>query len=93
MKHLLMSFSAVILTVGIISINAHASGQKDESWSTGSPMSYDIILETEHPDGTVTTSKEVKEVWSVDDFWSEYEEYELINMTNDTIFFRKNHPN
>ncbi|MFZ3588304.1 BofC C-terminal domain-containing protein [Bacillus sp. DJP31] len=60
------------------------------SYEVTGPLTVKVILERVFLDGEV--SEEIKEetIWSMEDFWSEYANWQLIDQDEEQIVFQKN---
>jgi forespore regulator of the sigma-K checkpoint len=49
----------------------------------------DVILERVYVDGEISEEIKTETIWSMEDFWSAYESWELIEMSEDEVVFRQ----
>ncbi|SFE27039.1 BofC N-terminal domain-containing protein [Alteribacillus iranensis] len=57
----------------------------------GNPAEYELILQQEDKDGNIKTERKKITVWAVEDFWSEYRDWEIIDQNQSRIILRKSH--
>jgi forespore regulator of the sigma-K checkpoint len=62
---------------------------KEETHELSGPLTVTVILESVYLDGEV--SEEIKEetIWSMEDFWSEYASWQLIDQDEEQVIFQK----
>ncbi|WP_181349701.1 BofC C-terminal domain-containing protein [Thalassobacillus sp. CUG 92003] len=53
------------------------------------PLQLTVILKTEYIDGVTERQEEVETIWSMADFWAEYEGWTVSDQSLDTIVFVK----
>ncbi|MGY4690463.1 BofC N-terminal domain-containing protein [Salibacterium sp. K-3] len=57
--------------------------------SKNGPAQYEIILKKKTPDGGSITEKKMETVWSVEDFWQKYQNWELVDQNQDQIILQR----
>jgi forespore regulator of the sigma-K checkpoint len=64
--------------------------QKDKkpSWERD-PLTLEVVLQTEYLDGNVEEERKKETIWSLQDFWSTYEDWKLMSQTEGMVVFRK----
>ncbi len=66
---------------------------EDESYDSpqmaNPPNTTEVLLETVFADGNIRTERIDETIWAIDDFWAEYEEWQLVNQSNNFVHFRK----
>lgn len=55
----------------------------------GEPTQISVKLERMYLDGEVSEEVFTETIWSIDDFWAKYEQWELINMGENQFVFRQ----
>ncbi|SDH56874.1 Bypass of Forespore C, N terminal [Alteribacillus persepolensis] len=63
--------------------------EASDSYHPRYPAVYEVILEKETSNGVVVTAKKYETVWAVEDFWSKYESWKLVDQKEDQIILRK----
>ncbi|MGV3263015.1 intercompartmental signaling factor BofC [Cytobacillus oceanisediminis] len=71
------------LSVGT-SVYAEAAGKHIEG-----PLKMDVILEREYLDGEVSQETIEETIWTLEDFWAKYDQWQLVDMDMDYIVFRR----
>jgi len=74
--------------LNIESNNANAKGIEGKQQLTD-PIEVTVILERMYVDGEISQELVVETIWSLENFWAKYDEWQLIEMDKDTIVFRK----
>lgn len=54
------------------------------------PIEMTIILERMYVDGELSQETVVEKIWSLEDFWAKYDDWQLIEMKKAQLVFRKN---
>ncbi|WP_158737549.1 BofC N-terminal domain-containing protein [Alteribacillus sp. YIM 98480] len=88
---MLISVTRYIITIlltGTILLSSQAGAETD-NYHARYPAIYEVILEKETSNGLVVTEKKYETVWAVEDFWSKYQNWELIDQKQDQIILRK----
>ncbi|WP_264738662.1 intercompartmental signaling factor BofC [Cytobacillus firmus] len=53
------------------------------------PLKMDVILEREYLDGEVSQETIEETIWTLEDFWAEYDQWQLVDMDIDYMVFRR----
>ncbi|MFK4997595.1 BofC N-terminal domain-containing protein [Bacillus sp. N9] len=53
------------------------------------PMTLEIILRKLYVDGEVSEEVVEETIWALDDFWSKYEGWQLVDMDEGFLFLKK----
>ncbi|MGA5691011.1 BofC C-terminal domain-containing protein [Cytobacillus pseudoceanisediminis] len=53
------------------------------------PLKIDVILEREYLDGEVSQETIEETIWTLEDFWAKYDQWQLVDMDIDYIVFRQ----
>ncbi|MCZ1183002.1 hypothetical protein CHH77_05310 [Shouchella clausii] len=53
------------------------------------PNATEVLRETVFADGNIRTERVEETIWAIDDFWAEYEEWQLVDQSNHFVHFRK----
>ncbi|SDI75773.1 BofC N-terminal domain-containing protein [Alteribacillus bidgolensis] len=88
---MLISVTRYVVTIfltGTILFSPQAEAEMD-NYHPRYPAIYEVILEKETSNGLVVTEKKYETVWAVEDFWSKYQNWELIDQKQDQIILRK----
>lgn len=54
------------------------------------PLKVTIILERKYLDGEISEEQVQETIWSMEDFWAKYENWQLIDMEKEKAVFRRN---
>lgn len=86
----LTGFNAVQSEEDIVMTSKSGEDDRTDAYEVTSPLKVTVILERLYLDGEV--SEEIKEVTiqSMEDFWSEYASWQLIDQDEEQIVFQKN---
>ncbi|SFL64254.1 BofC N-terminal domain-containing protein [Salibacterium qingdaonense] len=57
--------------------------------SKAEPARYTLILQQEMPDGEMVTEKKIETVWSVEDFWMKYRDWNVVDQNQEEIILRR----
>ncbi|WP_171016647.1 BofC C-terminal domain-containing protein [Pseudalkalibacillus caeni] len=68
------------------SINEEVS---KEVFEVTGPKTIDVVLKTEYIDGTVEQEVISETIWSMEDFWAEYSDWQLVEQDKDKMVFYK----
>ena len=96
---ILKNFSLILL-LNLISINFLANqtvlasnqikmGNVEDVFEVSGPKTIEVILETIYLDGEVSEEIVEETIWSMEDFWSEYEGWTLVNLDDSQIIFQQ----
>lgn len=97
MKNLYGFLGVLILSVVVMSSQhayaietAQSEQNVDEShYHMDGPMVIEVILRTNYADGVTTEQSIQKTVWSMEDFWSEYSDWQLITQDQGKMVFER----
>ncbi|MCS0654382.1 intercompartmental signaling factor BofC [Cytobacillus firmus] len=53
------------------------------------PLKMEVILEREYLDGEVSQETIEETIWTLDDFWAKYDQWQLVDMDIDYMVFRR----
>jgi forespore regulator of the sigma-K checkpoint len=53
------------------------------------PLQVEVILQRAYLDGEISEEKLIEQVWSMDNFWVKYEQWELVNTNDNRWVFKK----
>ncbi|RBP94001.1 forespore regulator of the sigma-K checkpoint [Cytobacillus firmus] len=53
------------------------------------PLKMDVILEREYLDGEVSQETIEETIWTLEDFWAKYDQWQLVDMDIDYMVFRR----
>ncbi|MEH6989092.1 intercompartmental signaling factor BofC [Cytobacillus firmus] len=53
------------------------------------PLKMEVILEREYLDGEVSQETIEETIWTLEDFWAKYDQWQLVDMDIDYIVFRR----
>lgn len=53
------------------------------------PLKLEVILEREYLDGEVSQEMIKETIWSLEDFWAKYDQWQLVDMDIDYMVFRR----
>ncbi|KAB2338692.1 regulator [Cytobacillus depressus] len=68
---------------------ALANSEVDYKERVNDPITINVVLERMYMDGEVSQEWLTEEIWSMENFWAKYEEWQLIDMDEDQAIFRK----
>lgn len=74
----------IVLTRAAEQIENHQGQQKSE------PQHLTIILERIYLDGEISEEVILDSYWSIENFWTKYDQWQLVDMDETTMVFRKN---
>jgi forespore regulator of the sigma-K checkpoint len=57
--------------------------------NTDSPKKMEVILKRIYLDGEISEEYVEESVWSMEDFWSKYDKWQLVNMNTDELVFKQ----
>ncbi|WP_280768622.1 BofC C-terminal domain-containing protein [Salipaludibacillus daqingensis] len=91
---LLIRFSRQIIIVMIGLIFLTGMGDETVVNASGSlvsdnPHNVEVILQTYYLDGEMSEEEIEETIWSMEDFWSFYDDWELVNQNQQQIVFQK----
>ncbi|WP_270179429.1 BofC C-terminal domain-containing protein [Alkalihalobacillus sp. CinArs1] len=96
MKNLFGFLVVLILIMGslpahVLAVeNAQSEREFDEKhYHMDGPMVIEVILRTNYADGVSTEQSIQKTVWSMEDFWSEYAGWQLVNQDHGKMVFER----
>ncbi len=67
-----------------------ASTSTTKSYEVTGPLTVTVILERVFLDGEVSEEIKKETIWSMEDFWSEYATWQLVDQDEEQIVFQKN---
>lgn len=73
----------MMLTGSAEKIEYHQDQQKSE------PQQLTIILERSYLDGEISEEVVLDSYWSIENFWAKYDQWQLVDMDESTMVFRK----
>ncbi|CQR46961.1 hypothetical protein BN1058_01248 [Paraliobacillus sp. PM-2] len=103
-KHILLSsFAALMFIIGFgthavmsnetVSTNDNQNKATEVTNSTTyvskEPLQVNVTLQKQFLDGNITEKTRKKTIYAMEDFWSEYENWQLINQSQEEMVFRK----
>ncbi|KON86911.1 regulator [Sporosarcina globispora] len=53
------------------------------------PLTIKVILEREYLDGEVSQEMIEETIWTLEDFWAKYDQWQLVDMDKDYVVFRR----
>ncbi|TMW73980.1 BofC C-terminal domain-containing protein [Alteribacter natronophilus] len=59
------------------------------AWEVNGPQTVDVVLQRVYLDGEVSEEIVEEVIWSMEDFWSYYDEWQLIDHDYDQVIFRQ----
>ncbi|RKL68553.1 sporulation-like protein BofC [Salipaludibacillus neizhouensis] len=71
------------------SFGANLSVIAKESLTSGEPHNVDVTLQRVYLDGEMSEEKLEETIWSMEDFWSRYSEWQLVDQNQSEIIFRQ----
>lgn len=60
-----------------------------EDYEINGPLSLKVVLERIYLDGEVSEETLQKTVWAMEDFWAEYEDWQVIDLNEEQIVFQR----
>lgn len=91
----LFLFLVMFISVGLIGLNiplleeSQAETQKPAAFEVMGPKTIDVILERIYLDGEKSEERVKETIWSMEDFWAMYEEWDLVDQNEQRMIFRK----
>ncbi|WP_243290725.1 intercompartmental signaling factor BofC [Bacillus sp. FJAT-47783] len=85
---LIMLFFVMIL-LGSSFANEEQTSKKHEAYEVTGPITVKVVLERIYMDGEKSEELKEETIWSMEDFWSQYAEWQLITQNEDKIVFQK----
>ncbi|MDF2858309.1 MAG: regulator [Neobacillus sp.] len=73
----------IVLTGSATQIDDYHDQQKTE------PQQVTIILERVYLDGEISEESILESYWSIENFWAKYDQWQLVEMDEDKMVFRK----
>lgn len=82
-------FLAII--VGFLGLNEFVHAQIDDKNETlqFEPIEVQVVLERMYLDGEYSQEIIMETIWSMEDFWAKYDEWQLMDMEEDKVVFRE----
>ncbi|MCR6106182.1 BofC C-terminal domain-containing protein [Salipaludibacillus agaradhaerens] len=77
----------LIILCTLISLSHEAHAEKTPV--AGGPREVEVILQRVYLDGEISEEEVVETIWSMEDFWSYYEDWEVIDLNEHQIIFKK----
>ncbi|RSK29392.1 regulator [Bacillus sp. HMF5848] len=63
---------------------------EESVYEISGPLSVTVLLERVYIDGEVSEEIVEETIWSMEDFWSEYADWQLVDQNEEIIVFQKN---
>ncbi|WP_400242622.1 BofC C-terminal domain-containing protein [Niallia sp. JL1B1071] len=92
MKTRFLLFSAVLLVsiITVISSTGQVYGKSGSTLSLNeNPKKLEVVLKRIYLDGEVSEETVEETVWSMEDFWSKYDKWQLVDMTSKELVFKQ----
>lgn len=86
-KWVVMLFSILLLIFISLTAQAHSSNVENEEEIQ--PHTVTVVLERVYLDGETSKEYVVEPIWSMEDFWAKYADWQLIDMNELEITFRQ----
>lgn len=85
----IFSFFFILMTNTILDL--HVNAEIDESKETlqFEPLEVQVVLERMYLDGEYSQEIVEETIWSMEDFWAKYDDWQLIDMEEDKVVFRE----
>lgn len=61
--------------------------QKDEAYEVNGPLTLRVILERIYIDGEVSEEIIEETIWAMEDFWAQYEDWQLVDQDEEQVVF------
>lgn len=71
------------------SVQAVSRGNENQTNKEIKPEQIDIILEREYIDGEISQERVRETIWSFEDLWAKYDEWQLMDMKKGEMVFRQ----
>lgn len=91
-KSIVMTLSVLSSIIGLVAFNNEAvfAERPDHSVENeANPLELTVILERFYLDGEMSEEELIETIWSMEDFWAEYAEWELVRMDESTVVFKQ----
>ncbi|NHC39471.1 regulator [Bacillus sp. MM2020_1] len=82
-------FMFIINAEGITMIGAASQIDSPQPQEKTEPLSMTVILERVYLDGEISQEVVHETCWSMENFWAKYDQWQLTDMDDSTMFFRK----
>ncbi|WP_026585350.1 intercompartmental signaling factor BofC [Bacillus sp. J33] len=69
--------------------SVYAMEKKNENRSIEGSLQMKVILERVYVDGEVSQETKNETIWTMEDFWAKYEQWQLVDMDIDYMVFRR----
>lgn len=88
------SFIYVAIAIILLGFNQYdsqvfAKGKESKETLQNEPLEVQVVLERMYLDGEFSQEIIKETIWSMEDFWSKYDSWQLIDMTEDKVVFRE----
>ncbi|WP_434801631.1 BofC C-terminal domain-containing protein [Robertmurraya yapensis (ex Hitch et al 2024)] len=89
-KRSIISIIFAILFIGFeYSVPVHGQMNDVKETMEFDPIEVQVVLERMYLDGEYSQEIVIETIWSMEDFWAKYEDWELIDMTENKVVFRE----
>nr|WP_269448464.1 intercompartmental signaling factor BofC [Metabacillus kandeliae] len=85
----LKSILVIAVCFPILFFTFQLFGKNLSEAKTGEPLKVNVLLERVYLDGETSEEKKTETVWSMEDFWAEYEGWKLLEEGPSRMIFRK----
>lgn len=75
---------------GVLASNLFRDEKVEDVFEVSGPKTIEVILETIYLDGEVSEEIVEETIWSMEDFWADYEGWTLVNLDDSQIVFQQN---
>lgn len=79
----------VTLLLGTSFANEKQNSEKQEAFEVTGPLTVKVVLERIYMDGEKSEELKKETIWSMEDFWSQYADWQLITQNEEKIVFQK----
>lgn len=80
----------ILIVCGLIGLVKPSQANDTEQTQGSHPLIVEVILERMYLDGEFSQEVVKETIWSMEDFWAKYEEWQLIEMDDKRVVFREN---
>lgn len=89
MKKKSLYFSVLIFTIFIILSTMSVIGAEKDVQVKPKVQTVEVVLQTHYLDGEVSEEIVLEEIWSMEDFWSFYGDWQLVDQNEKRVIFKK----
>ncbi|WP_226037022.1 BofC C-terminal domain-containing protein [Aquibacillus saliphilus] len=94
-KHLILLFMSLVVVFGGLGISSLVQadnkddGQNEDEKDERKPLEMEVTLQKHYIDGKVDEDTHTETIWAMEDFWSYYHGWQVMDQQEGSIIFKK----